>query len=119
MSRQDAKETIRFSGFPGSKRTETLGGDEIPIWRLLGNSDTIAEIRCAENTPALFVRWPNREQAAWASGPESTVVAVCILDSGVTQAHPLLAPAPEEATICENLSRGIRPYDAVDDGLAR
>jgi hypothetical protein len=75
-------------------------GSEITIARLFVNSDAIAELRRAKDTPALFVRWSNVEQAAWATdlvgrltGPESQDVAVCVLDTGVTQSHPLLAPA--------------------------
>jgi hypothetical protein len=70
--------------------TQTLG-------RLYLNSNSIAEIRRAKDTPALFVSWSNVEQAAWAAdlaerivGPENRDVAVCILDTGTTQAHPLL-----------------------------
>jgi hypothetical protein len=64
------------------------------------NSDAIAELRCAKDTPACFLRWSNVEQAAWAAdlagrieepGPQG--VAVCILDTGVTRGHPLLAPS--------------------------
>jgi Subtilase family len=71
---------------------ETLG-------RLYLNSSSVAEIRRAKDTPALFVSWSNVEQAAWAGdlaervvAPESGDVAVCVLDTGTTQAHPLLAP---------------------------
>jgi hypothetical protein len=89
--------------FP-EREVRLVYGDEITISRLFVNSDTIAEIRCAKDTPALFVRWPNVEQAAWATdlidrlnGPQSTDVAVCVLDTGVTQAHPLIAPALDPA----------------------
>jgi hypothetical protein len=91
--------------FP-EREVRLVYGDEITIARLFLNSDAIAEIRRAKDTPSLFVRWSNVEQAAWAtdlagrlSGPERHDVAVCILDTGVTQAHPLLAPALDTADV--------------------
>jgi Subtilase family len=69
------------------------------LGRLYLNSNSIAEIRRAKDTPALFVSWSNVEQAAWAADLAGRLtapnndVAVCILDTGVTQAHPLLSPA--------------------------
>jgi len=75
-------------------------GDEIAVARLFVNSDAIAELRLAKDTPAKFVEWSNVQQAARATElasrlivPENRDVAVCILDTGVTQSHPLLAPA--------------------------
>ena len=85
--------------FP-DREVRLVYGNEITIARLFVNSDAIAELRRAKDTPALFVRWSNVEQAAWATelvgrlaGPERQDVAVCVLDTGVTQGHPLLAPA--------------------------
>jgi hypothetical protein len=89
--------------FP-EREVRLVFGDENTIARLFVNSDAIAEIRRAKDTPSPFLEWSNVEQAAWAmdlvdrlSGPESTNVAVCILDTGVTRAHPLLAPALDTA----------------------
>lgn len=42
-------------------------GNEITIARLFLNSDAIAELRRAKDTPALFVNWSNVEQAEWAT----------------------------------------------------
>lgn len=91
--------------FP-EREVRLVYGDEVAIARLFVNSDAIAEIRRAKDTPSLFVRWSNVEQANWATdlvgrlnGPESTDVAVCILDTGVTQAHPLLAPSLDPADV--------------------
>lgn len=84
--------------FP-DREVRLVYGNEITIARLFLNSNSIAELRRAKDTPALFVRWSNVEQAAWATdlvgrlaAPENQDVAVCVLDTGVTQAHPLLAP---------------------------
>ena len=61
--------------------------------RLFVNTDSIAEIRRARDTPAQFMRWSNVEQAALATdlagrvdAPENAQIAVCVLDTGVTQA---------------------------------
>jgi hypothetical protein len=85
--------------FP-DREVRLVYGDEFTVARLFLNSDAIAEIRLARDTPALFVDWTNVEQAAWAADlagrlviPEGCDVAVCMLDTGVTQAHPLLTPA--------------------------
>lgn len=87
--------------FP-DREVRLVYGNEITIARLFVNSDAIAELRRAKDTPALFVRWSNVDQAAWATelvgrlnAPEHQDVAVCILDTGVTQGHPLIAPALE------------------------
>ena len=68
--------------------------------RLFLNSNSIAELRRAKDTPALFVTWSNIDQATWAADladriviADSYNVSVCVLDTGVTNAHPLLAPA--------------------------
>jgi hypothetical protein len=85
--------------FP-DREVRLIYGSEITIMRLFVNTDSIAEIRRARDTPAQFMRWSNFEQAALATdlagrvdAPENPQIAVCILDTGVTQAHPLLSVA--------------------------
>jgi len=85
--------------FP-DREVRLVYGDEEAIARLFLNSDSIAELRRAQDTPALFMNWHNVEQAAWAADlaerivpPKSRDVAVCLLDTGVSRAHPLLAAA--------------------------
>jgi hypothetical protein len=85
--------------FP-DREVRLVFGSELTIARLFLNSDAIAELRRAKDSPAEFIRWSNVEQAAAAAdlvgrlvGPEREDIAVCLLDTGVTQAHPLLAPA--------------------------
>jgi hypothetical protein len=75
-------------------------GDSAAIGRLFFNCDSIAELRRAKDLPGQFVTWSNVEQAEWATDlanrivmPITDDVAVCILDSGVTHTHPLLALA--------------------------
>ena len=66
--------------------------------RLVLNTDAVAELRIAKDTPRLFLEMKAVEQAAWAKDlarrvvlPHDEAPAVCLLDSGATQAHPLLA----------------------------
>jgi hypothetical protein len=72
---------------------ETLG-------RLMARTDAMAEIRLASDTPASFLEMNNIEQAEWVrdllarvAAPRDDAVAVCILDSGITQTHSLLSVA--------------------------
>ena len=69
--------------------------------------DDLAELRRAKTGAAFFVDLTATEQAEWAQDlldrstpPPADAPAVCILDTGVTQAHPLIAPglAIEDAT---------------------
>lgn len=66
----------------------------------------VAEVRRAKESAAYFVDAPTTEQAEWANDlrrrtapPPEDAPAVCVLDTGVTRAHPLLEPliAPEDA----------------------
>jgi hypothetical protein len=75
-------------------------GDSAAIGRLFLNCDSIAELRRAKDLPGQFVTWSNVEQVEWATDladrivmPITDDVVVCILDSGVTHTHPLLAAA--------------------------
>lgn len=91
--------------FP-EREVRLLYADIQMLGRLFLNSNAIAEIRLAKDTPALFVSWSNVEQADWATDlaarvvvPDSRSVAVCLLDTGVTQAHPLIAPGLDTADL--------------------
>jgi len=91
--------------FP-DREVRLIYGSEITIMRLFVNTDAIAEIRRARDTPAQFMRWSNVEQAALASdlaarvdAPDNAEIAVCLLDTGVTQAHPLLSVALDPSDV--------------------
>lgn len=78
--------------------------NEATMTRLIGNSDAVAELRIAKDSPALFLEMRAAEQAKWAADlaervmpPPAVAPAVCILDSGATQAHPLIAPGLDPA----------------------
>jgi hypothetical protein len=78
--------------------------DEALMERLIRNSDAVAELRLAKDMPTLFLEMRTIEQAEWASDlrnrvdpPGPMAPAVCLLDSGATQGHPLIAPGLEPA----------------------
>ena len=74
--------------------------DVVTLDRLIAHSDVVAELRRAKDTPAFFMGLGGAEQRAWSDDvlarlnvANDSNVAVCLLDSGVTRAHPLLLPA--------------------------
>jgi len=66
--------------------------------KLIGASDDVAEFRLAKETAAFWLDLPNADQAQAAQEllgrlhVDDTDVAVCILDTGVNNGHPLLGP---------------------------
>lgn len=70
--------------------------DRGEVGRILLNTDAIAELRIARDTPTFFLDLPAFEQAEWTADlqrrlvPSTSSIAVCLLDTGVTRAHPLL-----------------------------
>lgn len=73
--------------------------DTLTMNRLIANSDAVAELRAPKDTPTFFLEMPPVDQADWAgelvdrvTSPDLLAPAVCILDSGCTQGHPLIAP---------------------------
>jgi Subtilase family len=74
-------------------------GDEAIMERLIQHTDAVAELRLAKDTPSFFLEMRAVEQADWVANlagrimtPSATAPAVCLLDSGAAQAHPLIAP---------------------------
>jgi hypothetical protein len=74
-------------------------GDEATMERLITYTDAVAELRLAKDTPSLFLEMRAVEQRDWAANlagrvtpPSEMAPAVCLLDSGAAQAHPLIAP---------------------------
>lgn len=72
--------------------------------RLIEHSDAVAELRLAKDTPTLFLEMRAVEQAEWVvnlarriTPPAATAPAICLLDSGATQGHPLRAPGLDAA----------------------
>lgn len=78
--------------------------DPATMARLVLHSDAVAELRAAKDTPSFFLDMRPVEQAEWAgdlvdrsTAPAALAPAVCILDSGATQGHPLIEPGLEPA----------------------
>ena len=63
---------------------------------LIESSDLIAEFRLAKETAHFFSELPNEDQAEWSKellkriSISKTAVVVCVLDTGITNKHPLL-----------------------------
>jgi hypothetical protein len=92
--------------------------DEAALARLVTNTDSIAELRLAKDTPTLFLEMRPVEQAEWVAdlerritGPARNAPAVCVLDSGAVRGNPLIAPALLEAD-----QHAYDPAWGVDDG---
>ena len=87
--------------------------------RLVAHSDVVAELRRAKDTPAFFMGLGGAEQRAWSddfikrlTSPAGNV-AVCLLDSGVTSTHPLIAPALSSAD-CHTINPAWGVGDTTD-----
>ena len=73
--------------------------DTATMTRLVANTDAVAELRVPKDSPSFFLGMRPVEQAAWADDladraipPGALAPAVCLLDSGCTRGHPLIAP---------------------------
>lgn len=65
--------------------------------QVLKNSDTVAELRIAKDTPSFFLEMSLIEQEQWEESlynltlpPKDDAVAVCLLDTGVNGKHKLI-----------------------------
>ena len=89
------------------------------LGRLITNSDAIAEIRIAKDSPATFLQMGPQEQEEWVADlirrlrvPPPNAACACILDTGVTRLHPLIEPAlfqNDEHTYDPNWGLGDNP----------
>lgn len=90
--------------FPEREVILTLANLESMTLIIDKNSDLIAELRIAKDLPSFFLDMGPIEQERWSRDlenrllpPEDDAVAICLLDSGVAQIHPLIMPALELA----------------------
>ena len=88
-----SEQVLRFA----EREVSLVFASAATLGNLMVNSNTVAEVRCATDTPGTFVNMPNVEQREWAEDltarlrlPQDGCPAVCILDSGVTRMHPLI-----------------------------
>ena len=70
------------------------------LTRIVANTDAMAELRLAKDTPSQFMLMDGAEQHEWSEDfaaritpPADDAPAVCILDSGTTLRHPLISLA--------------------------
>lgn len=94
--------------FP-EREVKVVRASVMKLTRLMRQTDGVAELRVAKDTPAFFMRESNVEQALWSietvarliplNGSAENAVAVCILDGGIMRAHPLLEPRIESEDV--------------------
>jgi len=75
-----------------------IRANRLQLLELIAASPDIAELRCAKETAHFWMSQPNIEQVEWTENLLrrikiiETQVGVCILDTGVNNGHPLIAP---------------------------
>lgn len=93
---------------------------EILLFGTLG----IAELRRATDSPTFFMEEIRGDERDWIDDlaqrviwPGREVPTVCLLDTGVNRAHPLLEPAVSEQTI-DAVNQAWQPYDHHGHGTS-
>ncbi|MQL52293.1 S8 family serine peptidase [Desulfofundulus thermobenzoicus] len=118
LEREGIKATSGFIRFP-ERTVKVILANRQDLERLTAISDDIAEYRRAKDTAAFWLRMENREQAEWVRDllgriqvESDSRVAVCILDTGVNNGHPLLQPVlKDEDCLTVNPVWGIDDHD--------
>jgi hypothetical protein len=86
--------------FP-ERHVRLLLASSAQLKRVLTLTGAVAELRLAKDTPSFFMRLVNEEQRDWTVDlvsrlaplpSEAPDVVICLLDGGINQQHPLLAP---------------------------
>lgn len=105
--REDFERAARILGIPVREHAVAFAERSVLLARaapetirhIVINTDTIAEIRLARDTPGFFMEMDGAEQREWSDDvlerlrqPPLNAPAVCLLDSGTTRRHPLLSP---------------------------
>ncbi len=93
---ESRKGTISFP----ERAVKVVRATRIQLERLSARSDDIAEYRLAKTTASFLTEMDNAGQAEWVEDLLSRLyvqpdaqTSVCLLDTGVNNGHPLLAPA--------------------------
>lgn len=92
-------------------------GSQQQFSRSVMTLNCVAELRYAKETADFFDGMTSAEQREWADEllrrvqmPEGDVPRICLLDTGVTRGHPLLAPLMDAADL-----HTVEPVWGVDD----
>lgn len=92
--------TVRENGLEFAEREVVIvHATAEELGRIIANTDTVAELRMARDTPDFFMGLGGGEQHLWAAdlvdrldACDADAPAVCLLDSGTTIGHQLIAP---------------------------
>jgi hypothetical protein len=91
--------------------------DKEDLTEIIERSDNIAEFRIGQEATGFWVQESNRDQAQWAQDLLARLriadsnVKVCILDTGVHNAHPLLNPVlADEDCLTVNAAWGVTDH---------
>ena len=123
IAREKIKARSGVVRFP-ERAVKVINVSQSQLERLTTLSDDIAEYRRAKNTAAFWTEMENREQVEWVRDllqrchvdPDADV-AVCILDTGVNNGHPLLAPVlRDQDCLTVNPGWGVHDHDSETPG---
>lgn len=95
------KESLKFP----ERSVALIQANGVELDRLVDCCDLLSELRLATTATSFFTKQTGREQRKWVYDLLARVEfregksVVCVLDSGVNSAHPLLAPACNEEAI--------------------
>jgi len=111
----------RFSAFP-DRAVMTAYGSKEQMGQSIALLNCIAELRRAKETANFFTQLSPIQQSDWVDSflekmipPSDESPAVCILDTGINRAHPLLSPALHE-TDMHTCDPAWGKYDHHDHG---
>lgn len=98
LEQENIKASAGFIRFP-ERMVKVVLVNRHDLELLTRNSDYIAEYRLAKETATFWLNMPNREQAEWVRELLTRIdvvseptVSVCVLDTGINNGHPLIAP---------------------------
>lgn len=118
LEREGIEAVKGFIRFP-ERTVKVILANRLDLERLTSLSDDIAEYRRAKDTASFWLEMENKEQAQWVRDLLGRIrvepdpkVAVCILDTGVNNGHPLLGPVLKyEDCLTANPSWGVDDHD--------
>ena len=116
LEQEDIEAATGFIRFP-ERMVKLILANRRDLELLTTLSDYIAEYRRAKETAAFWLDMQNCEQAEWVRDLQGRIevgrdpnVSVCILDTGINNGHPLLAPV-----LCDDDCMVVDPRWGVDD----